>query len=177
MTSRATVTGILVKRVLISKDTVVTSRSTFCSLRDLANPLLSLTKKSIVEEFWLGIWLICKQMCSMLILWVWRKFWLCGLLVNHRFLQEGFCHLEGRFWCIDPWILVQWSSVVKTLWPFGFRHGASSKWPCSRPSPKSTVNWQTTEISLIGWTRNLFEKPRPSTANSMSLTVTSSSQS
>ena len=72
MTLRATGTGIMVNRAVTSKDTKVLSRDTFCSCRGLANPLLSLSKRnwchSTVEEFWLGIWLICDQMCHMLIL-------------------------------------------------------------------------------------------------------------
>ena len=48
MTSRATDTRILGKRALTSKDMKVSSGTTFWSLRDLANPLLSLTDEQVL---------------------------------------------------------------------------------------------------------------------------------
>ena len=51
MTSSATGTGILVKKALTSKDTKVSSGATFCSLRDLANPLISLTNEKLLPQY------------------------------------------------------------------------------------------------------------------------------
>ena len=51
MTSRASGTGMLVKKALASKDTKTSSRATFYSLRDLANPLLSLTNEKLLPQY------------------------------------------------------------------------------------------------------------------------------
>ena len=50
MTSRDTGAGILVKRELTSNDTKVSSGTTFCSFRDSANPLLSLTNEELLPQ-------------------------------------------------------------------------------------------------------------------------------
>ena len=50
MALRATRAGILVKRVLSSKDTKVLSGTTFCSFRDSANPLLFLTNGKLLPQ-------------------------------------------------------------------------------------------------------------------------------
>ena len=51
MTSRATGTGILVKRALTSKYTKVSSVATFCFLGDSANSLLSLTNEILLQQY------------------------------------------------------------------------------------------------------------------------------
>ena len=51
MISGAIGTGIFVKRALTSKDTKVISGATFCSPRDSANPLLSLTNEKLLPQY------------------------------------------------------------------------------------------------------------------------------
>ena len=51
ITSRATDTGLLVKRALTSKSTKVLSGATFCSLRDSSDPLLSLTNEKLLLQY------------------------------------------------------------------------------------------------------------------------------
>ena len=55
MTSRATGTGLLVKRVLPSKDTEDLSGATFCSLRYSANAWMSLTNEKLLLQYSLKI--------------------------------------------------------------------------------------------------------------------------
>ena len=50
MTSMGTGTGILVKMALTPKDTKVLSGATFFSLRESANPLLSLTNEKLLPQ-------------------------------------------------------------------------------------------------------------------------------
>ena len=51
MNSRATGTGMLENKVLTSKDTEVSSEHTFCSFRDSATPLPSLTNEKFLPQF------------------------------------------------------------------------------------------------------------------------------